>query len=86
VADICIAFYQPDSGDHYHDGNVALVCPAKGGKIAYDTVELQMRKLPDVRDEKGNIEIVGKVVEREVFVDLLEETYEKALKIVNSNR
>jgi len=84
-ADISIAFHKPHSDSYYLDGSVAFVCPARDGKIAYQGAELRKQKLVDIIGLDGNVERVGEVVEDEVFIPLLREPYEEALRIVKSS-
>lgn len=86
-ADIVIAFRNKQGNStRYLDGSVALLGFSKNGNIFYERAELQKRKSPNYIDTvKGTIKI-GKVTEDEVFIDLMEEPYEEAVKIVESKR
>lgn len=85
-ADISIAFHNNESASSYYlDGSVALVCQTHEGKLWYDSAELQKRKLPNFIDYDGKVE-VGKIIDREVLVDLMQESYEEALKIVQGGK
>jgi hypothetical protein len=85
AADISIAFHKPHSDSYYLDGSVALVCPARDGKIAYQGAELRQITHPPLLDYDGNVEIPEEIVEREMFIPLLREPYEEALRIVKSS-
>ncbi|MBX7065872.1 MAG: hypothetical protein K1X28_01455 [Parachlamydiales bacterium] len=89
--DISIAFHNKRGNTRYYvDGSVALAhigerVATHKGFLVYDRAELQMRKTPDFIDFDGTVK-VGKVAEREVFVKILEETYEEALKIISEKK
>lgn len=90
-ADIQIAFHNRQGNTTYYlDGSVALAqigerATTRKGFLAYDKAELQKKKGVDFIDFDGTVEL-GKVTEREVFVDIMEESYEEALKIVEEKQ
>jgi|JI9StandDraft_1071089.scaffolds.fasta_scaffold26949_4 hypothetical protein len=82
-ADISIAFHKSKRESYYLDGSVALVCSAKLGKnIAYEAAELQKRVLLGTINTLLNTVEPDEVIEREVFISLLEESCEEAVRIV----
>ena len=82
-AHISISFLR-DDGSHYTDGSVAYISQGKRG-IYYFTTELKKKKLPNINRADGTVKI-GKVIEDEVLIDLMEETFDEALKIVQECR
>jgi hypothetical protein len=85
-ADIYIAFHKPCSTSYYLDGSVAIACSADWGKkISYDAAELQKIMNPPLIDTEGHIVFPAKCVEDEVFIPLLTEPYEEAVRIVHEN-
>jgi hypothetical protein len=86
-ADITIIFHKPKSASYYLDGSVALVCSAKLGKnIAYQGAELQKKTIFGMIDTVRNTVAPDRVEEDEVFIPLLEEPYEEAVRIVQEKR
>jgi len=83
-ADVSIAFYKKE-GSHYLDESVTLVGPARDGNIAYRKSELQRRKLPDIIELDGSVE-VGDTINAERYVTFMREYYEEAIRIVHEER
>ncbi|MBS0584871.1 MAG: hypothetical protein JSR76_01050 [Verrucomicrobia bacterium] len=85
-ADISIAFQKPNTGSYYLDGSVAFVCPGRGGKIAYKRAELQKKTIFGMIDTVRNTVAPDRVEEHTVFVPLLEESYEEAVRIIQEKK
>jgi hypothetical protein len=86
MADISIAFHKPKSVSYYLDGSVAFLCSAKEGRIAYKRAELQKKTIFGMIDTVRNTVAPDRVEEHTVFVPLLEEPYEEAVRIVQEKR
>jgi|JI9StandDraft_2_1071091.scaffolds.fasta_scaffold259877_2 hypothetical protein len=77
--DIKITFHKPDN-TYYSDGSVTGVRSASRGKmIAYEGIEPQKSVIFGTIDVVKNIVIPDKLVQEDVFVQLLREPYQEAL-------